>query len=69
MKTLDEHNELTLKGYSLPPGKSNDGANVLCDDCGNEMIYTDANNLILMSNPPQRNVHCPKCNKKGYKVK
>lgn len=37
---------------------------VACDECGEELLYSD--NSLLMSYPPQRNVRCPKCDKRFH---
>ena len=39
---------------------------VKCPKCGEEMMDTYPN-MILTSNPAQKNVHCPKCDHKGYR--
>jgi len=39
---------------------------VKCPKCGEELMDTYPN-MILTSDPPQKNVHCPKCDHKGYR--
>jgi len=39
---------------------------VPCPKCGEEMMDTYPN-IILTSDPAQKNVHCPKCDNKGYR--
>jgi DNA-directed RNA polymerase subunit RPC12/RpoP len=39
---------------------------VPCPKCGTEMMDTHPN-IILTSDPAQKNVHCPKCGHKGYR--
>ena len=37
-----------------------------CPKCGEELMDSYPN-MILTSDPPQKNVHCPKCDHKGYR--
>ena len=39
---------------------------IKCPKCGEELMDTYPN-MILTSNPAQKNVHCPKCDHKGYR--
>jgi len=39
---------------------------IKCPKCGEELMDTYPN-MILTSDPPQKNVHCPKCDHKGYR--
>lgn len=39
---------------------------VSCPACGEE-LYDDAKLLVLQTTPPQKPVHCPKCNWKGLR--
>jgi len=65
LKNLDAHNadmtrmyENMLK-YPRPNG-------IACPECGKELM--DSDTMILTSNPPRRNVHCPSCGYIGYRV-
>ena len=40
-------------------------AGVACDKCGTEMVYPDL--VVYPTEPPKREVVCPKCNHRGYK--
>jgi DNA-directed RNA polymerase subunit RPC12/RpoP len=59
--SLKEHNSRNLFEYN----NVKKGNGVECPNCGEELV--DSDNYILTSNPPQRNVHCPKCNFKSYR--
>lgn len=65
MKTLDQHNaerrdaHKAANTYPKPNG-------IACPKCGSEMCDSDP--FTLASNPPQRNVHCPECNFRGYRI-
>lgn len=39
---------------------------IACDKCGHELMDS-CPNVMLASNPPQLNVHCPKCGFTGYR--
>lgn len=40
---------------------------IACPKCGEELY--DSNPMItLASNPPQKNIHCSKCNYVGYRI-
>ena len=60
MKTLQQHNNEQKPTFDYV------SAQVLCDKCGTEMLYTDKN--ILTSYPSKRNVQCPHCGTQGYKT-
>lgn len=38
---------------------------IACPECGLE-LWDSSPGLVLTSNPPQRNVHCPACKWRGY---
>ncbi len=60
---LDEFNSIRSIVYDLDKSILSE---IECPKCGNELLYSD--NTILTSYPPQRNIHCPKCSYKGYKL-
>ncbi|HEC72077.1 MAG: hypothetical protein ACTSW7_00850 [Candidatus Thorarchaeota archaeon] len=41
---------------------------IACPKCGKEMMDSNPS-ISLSSNPPQKNIHCPKCNYKDFRVK
>jgi ribosomal protein S27E len=55
LKTIEEHNELVFK-------KNIDkySTGVQCPNCVNELKYI--NDIMLLSNPPQKEVKCFNCN-------
>ena len=40
---------------------------IACPECGKELWDTFPM-VTLTSNPPQKNVHCPACGYKGYRI-
>jgi len=64
MKTLTEWNterhEAYLQAITYPQKNG-----VACPKCGAELF--DSNAIVLMSNPPQKDVHC-ECGYVGYRV-
>lgn len=61
MLTLSEYN----KTKKLEPVAENDG--VLCDDCGVEMLYINPN-ISTAPIPPMKEVVCPRCLTRKYKI-
>lgn len=55
LKTIDEWNSLRVYTET-----ENVQSGIACPECGAEMIVPNPN-IILTSNPPQKNVCCPKC--------
>lgn len=67
MKTLSDHNTLARGEMYFPNYYGTPRPNGLaCDKCGHELIDSSPN-VMLASNPPQLNVHCPKCGFTGYR--
>ena len=66
MKTLAEHNKQRMEQYSALRKMQESHANgIACPECGAELW--DSNPMMtLPSSPPRKNVHCPKCNYRGY---
>lgn len=65
LKNLNAHNAEMHKRYheaSVYPRLNG----IACPECGAELWDSDA--MILMSNPPQKNVHCNCCSYIGYRV-
>lgn len=68
MKTLEQHNAERRRVHDssldfMVPRKNG----IACSECGEE-LYDSHPNLTLTSNPPQKNVHCPKCGFSGYRI-
>ena len=68
MKTLKEHNEERMGRFITAQRNNEPNANGIgCPECDDELW--DSNPMeILASNPPQKNVHCPKCGYRGYRL-
>jgi len=65
MKTLDENNKQTKDMFILNQTyPKNNG--ISCLKCNSELQDTNGN--ILLSNPPQYNVNCSKCDYTGYRL-
>ncbi len=69
MKTLKEFNQERSKQYEdasakLKPNQSNE---IQCPICGTELFDTNPE-VLLLSNPPKKNVHCGGCDFKGYRI-
>ena len=62
MKTLEQHNAERRKDINRPHPNG-----IACPQCGKELWDTHPM-CILTSNPPQKNVHCPACQYRGYRV-
>jgi DNA-directed RNA polymerase subunit RPC12/RpoP len=65
---LKEFNEQRHRDW----GRLNDSElrpnGIACPECGSELM--DSNPMLMLaSNPPQLNIHCPKCNYKGYRIR
>jgi DNA-directed RNA polymerase subunit RPC12/RpoP len=67
LKSLAEHNSSAstwhMSMYSnlpLPNG-------IECPECGEELMDTNPM-MTLTSMPPKKNVHCTKCNYRGYRI-
>lgn len=62
MKTQSEHNRDASKAYRKAYRSANTfelPTGVACDSCGTELHYTDQ--MLRLSDPPQRQVRCPGC--------
>ena len=70
LKTLEEHNKLRFESLNEVwsmygnPRKNR----IECPKCGEELLDSTPN-IILTSNPPKLNIHCEKCNYRGYRIK
>jgi len=62
MKSLKEHNKEARK----PVAVVINNAGVLCDKCGEPMVYSDPGQMCA-SMPPCYKVHCPECKLFGLK--
>jgi DNA-directed RNA polymerase subunit RPC12/RpoP len=65
--SLDEHNSeawATQTGWFSNEPKPN---GIACSECGEELMDSNPNET-LTSYPAQKNVHCPKCGTRGYRI-
>jgi len=68
MKTLDEFNEDARKAHEALDRLDKPSPNgIACHSCGTELLDSFPM-LTLTSNPPQKNVHCPACGYRGFRV-
>ena len=62
--SLKEFNDKKLKLWTT---KSSPKNGIACPQCKTEL--EDSNPAIsLMSNPPQKNIHCPSCGWAGFRI-
>lgn len=67
MKTLDEYNKEKIEDIKEAKQKMH-LSGVLCPKCKEaEMVFPNPN-MLLMSNPPKKNIKCPKCDHRGYMI-
>ena len=68
MKTLQEHNSSRMADYHLQNEAAKPHPNgIKCPKCDKELW--DSNPMVtLTSSPPQKNVHCPDCGFRGYRL-
>jgi len=66
LTSLDEHNSnawsTQVNMYSNEPRPNG----IACPKCGNELMDTNPM-MTLTSHPAKKDVHCPKCEYKGYR--
>jgi len=63
LKTLEEHN---LKTFTTTNPNEPILNGIACPECGEELLDSYPM-IILTSLPARKNIHCPKCNYKGYR--
>lgn len=69
MKTLAEHNKERTEAYDTARKKRQEPCanGIACPECGEELW--DSNPMLTRSSsPPKKDVHCPKCDYRGYRV-
>ena len=64
LKTLEEFNHEMLKEYYPAEDKNKNG--IACPKCGEELYDTDG--VVLLLYPPQKKIHCAKCDYEGRRV-
>jgi len=66
LKSLAESNAESLRSAFQMNDNSPQPNGIECPKCKEELM--DSNPMMtLTSNPPQKNVHCPKCEYSGYR--
>ncbi len=66
LKNLDEHNKQQNNLYKLNSNEPRLNG-IAWPECGEELYDSDPNN-VLLSLPPQKKVHCSKCDYFGYRT-
>jgi ribosomal protein S27AE len=66
LKTLEEFNTQRRSGYRFPDSTPKPNG-IACPKCGEELVDSQPN-VTLTSMPPQKNIHCPKCDYTGFRV-
>ena len=68
MISLEEYNTERLAAYNRVMAMSRPHANgIACPACGEE-LWDSNPTARLASHPPQRHVHCPACEYRGYRL-
>lgn len=67
MKTLEEYNERKNERMEIHKLISERKNGIACPTCGEELIDTTPN-VLLTSNPPQKNIECMNCGYIGYRL-
>lgn len=68
MKTLSEHNARQMERYEAMRKMQEPHANgIACPNCGAE-LWDSKPMMMLASSPPQKHVHCTKCDYRGYRL-
>lgn len=67
--SLKEHNEMRRIAHRRRRMIMNQPQlnGIACPNCGEEMMDSNPS-VTLSSYPPQKNIHCPKCNYKDFRV-
>lgn len=67
LKTLEKHNAEAASFQWAMMDNSPRLNGIACPKCGAE-LYDSNPMMILTSMPAQKNVHCSKCDYKGYRI-
>lgn len=68
MKTLEEFQAERREHYRAKRKAEEPHPNgIECPECQKELWDSDPC-VSLMSNPPQKNIHCPECGYRGYRL-
>lgn len=66
LKTLEESNTQNRKYFYQMSDNSPKLNGIACPKCGAELLDSTPD-IVLTSYPPQFNIHCSKCDYKGYR--
>lgn len=67
LKSLEDFNKEARERYFKVNDNSPRPNGLACPKCESELL--DSNPMIVLSsNPPQLNVHCPNCEYRSYRV-
>ena len=66
LKSLEESNSERRRFFNKMNDNSPKHNGIVCPKCGEE-LFDSTPNIVLLSNPPQYNIHCEKCGYKGYR--
>ncbi len=68
LKTLSDHNAGRWEDYAETENLSKPHPNgIKCPECKRELWDSDPM-VTLTSDPPQKNIHCPACGYRGYRL-
>lgn len=67
LKNLAEFNAVNSVFHHQMNDNSPRKNGIECPDCGEE-LFDSCPMMTLTSNPPQKNIHCEKCDYSGYRI-
>lgn len=67
LKALDQHNKERREHFRYLNSNKPRLNGLACPNCGKELVDSNPN-MLLTSNPPQKNVKCQACEYVGYRV-
>ena len=65
LKTLEEHNAARMAFYARSVEPHGNG--IACPKCGAQLWDSDPK-MMLPTQPPKKNIHCPACDYRGYRL-
>ncbi len=67
LKNLAEHNSMSREFHWEMNNNDPRLNGIACSECKAE-LYDSSPMITLTSNPPQKNIHCSKCDYIGYRI-
>ena len=67
LKSLDEHNSTANVFHSAWNQNAPRPNGIACPKCEEELMDSQPM-MTLTSNPPKKDIHCPKCNYRGFRI-